>query len=435
MVLPRQILLITDKARDGHQLKTVFGRVRVHPFKLTWVRLLARAMRFLKTKEVDAIIVDLGLPDSEGIPTFEALFAVAPYTPIITLQTEDTAAAAALIKAASERGAQGYLTHAHFTPDQIIQTVENVLQRSVFERFMQQEKVRAEIALNSISDAVICTDMQGQVNYLNIAAESLTGWSRQEANGLPIVKVFQLINGVTRLHDQNPVHRVLTQDITQGLNPDTILIRRDGSEVAIEDSISPIHDGSGKLTGAVIVFHDVSAARAMASKMAHLAQHDYLTNLPNRMLLNDRLSQAITLAERGTSQLAVLFMDLDNFKQINDTLGHVVGDAILQSVAKRLIELVRKSDTVSRQGGDEFLMLVDESKHGEDAALIASKILRALEKPHAIGGKELHLTASIGISLYPHDGRDAETLINHADSAMYEAKKQGRNNFKFFRGC
>ena len=145
------------------------------------------------------------------------------------------------------------------------------------------------------------------------------------------------------------------------------------SEIPIEDSVAPIHDREGKATGAVIVFRDVSAARAMALEMTHSAQHDFLTGMPNRMLLNDRVNQAIAWAQRNSKKVAVLFLDLDGFKHINDSLGHPTGDKLLQSVAKRLVDCVRGSDTVSRQGGDEFVVLLTEVGQSEDAAITAQK--------------------------------------------------------------
>jgi diguanylate cyclase (GGDEF)-like protein len=224
------------------------------------------------------------------------------------------------------------------------------------------------------------------------------------------------------------------QDRTVGLTVNCVLIRRDGFESAIEDSAAPIHDRAGRVTGAVIVFHDVSVARAMSVKMTHSAQHDVVTNLPNRLLLNDRITQSIALALRQNKSIAVIFLDLDRFKYINDSLGHETGDKLLRSVSKRLLASVRGSDTVSRQGGDEFVILLSEISHPEDAAKSAKKILLSLSAPHSIVGQHLHIDGSIGISVYPEDGEDAETLIKNADTAMYHAKGTGRNNFQFFKG-
>jgi len=167
-------------------------------------------------------------------------------------------------------------------------------------------------------------------------------------------------------------------------------------------------------------------------ELDHLAHHDVLTDLPNRILLQDRLIQAIELARRQGAQLAVMFMDLDQFKHINDSLGHAVGDQLIQSVAQRLVGCVRQSDTISRQGGDEFVLLLPHIEHAEDAALSAQKILAAFALPHRIDQHDLHISVSIGISIYPDDGEDAETLIKSADTAMYHAKESGRNNYKFF---
>ena len=181
------------------------------------------------------------------------------------------------------------------------------------------------------------------------------------------------------------------------------------------------------------MFRDVTAARALAEQISHLAEHDSLTGLPNRLLLNDRLDQAIAQAGRKGSLLAILFLDLDNFKHINDSLGHPTGDKLLKSVAQRLQACVRTPDTVSRQGGDEFVLLLQEVQHAEDAAITARRVLKAMKEAHTIEGRELHVTTSIGISVYPDDGMDAATLMKNADTAMYQAKESGRQVFKFFK--
>src|SRR6202023_2242296 len=162
---------------------------------------------------------------------------------------------------------------------------------------------------------------------------------------------------------------------------------------------------------------DVSAARTMALQMAHSAEHDFLTGLPNRMLLSDRLCQAIAFARRQMGKVALLFLDLDGFKHINDSLGHPTGDKLLQSIAKRLVDCVRASDTVSRQGGDEFVVLLSEVEQAEDAAVTAGRLLQVVAEAHSIDQHDLHITTSIGVSVYPDDGLDAETLIKNADTA------------------
>ena len=212
-----------------------------------------------------------------------------------------------------------------------------------------------------------------------------------------------------------------------------MLVRGDGVELAVETSAAPIHDRLGGVIGAVMVAHDVTVARELSQKLARLALHDSLTDVPNRTLLSDRLDQAVMRVHRTGTSVAILFIDLDRFKHINDTLGHAVGDELLRSVAQRLQSCVRSSDTVSRQGGDEFLVLLSDVTQPHDAALCAEKIIAALDAPHHIGGHDLRITASIGIATYPGDASDAEQLLRNADFAMYQAKYSGRNNYQFFK--
>jgi diguanylate cyclase (GGDEF)-like protein/PAS domain S-box-containing protein len=425
-----RILIITDHPVDANILTDVLGSARDGPFEVEWVRYLATALKRLSMGGIDAVLVDLVLPDSKGIDTFDLLFSASPHMPIMTLGTvEDEGLAVEAV----QRGAQGYLAKGYFASSLVPQTIRNIIQRKAVEQSFYKEKARAEIALNSIGDAVICTDMQGNIDYLNIAAETITGWIREEAFGHPIGDVFKIVSGVTREPVRNTVELVLQKNEVIGLAVETVLIRRDGSETLIEDSAAPINDWDGQPSGVVIVFHDISVAHAMTKKMTHLAQHDFLTNLPNRVLLKDRIAQAIALANRNGAQLAILFLDLDNFKHINDSLGHAAGDLLLQSVTRRLIGCVRASDTVSRQGGDEFVILLSESGCEDNVVSTADKILSTLTLGHHVGDEQLHVTTSIGISVYPADGEDAETLIKNADTAMYYAKEKGRNNYQFFR--
>jgi diguanylate cyclase (GGDEF)-like protein/PAS domain S-box-containing protein len=305
--------------------------------------------------------------------------------------------------------------------------------RGLAEDALFVEKERAQVTLNCIGDAVACTDSSGNLTFLNLVAEKMTGWSWREAAGRPMAEVFRILDAATRETTPNPMRMAVGQNRTVHLPSNCILIRRDGFEIPIEDSVSPIHDREGQTTGAVIVFRDVSGAQAMALQMAHSAEHDFLTGLPNRMLLNDRVSQAIASGLRHMKKVAVLFLDLDGFKHINDSLGHPIGDKLLQSIAKRLVDCVRASDTVSRQGGDEFVVLLSELEQSDDAATTARKMLHTVAEAHAIDQHDLHVTTSIGVSVYPDDGLDAETLIKNADTAMYQAKENGRQSYQFFK--
>jgi diguanylate cyclase (GGDEF)-like protein len=174
------------------------------------------------------------------------------------------------------------------------------------------------------------------------------------------------------------------------------------------------------------------AAEHATLQMSFKAERDFLTGLPNRALLTDRLAQSIALAQRHRKRVALMFLDLDNFKEINDSLGHTVGDQVLQSASKRLLACVRHSDTVSRYGGDEFVVVLSEIEAARDAARAAEKLLKAMAAPHLIGEHRLDITVSIGISIYPDDGDEVEAVLINADTAMYQAKRDGRNNYKRF---
>ena len=296
-----------------------------------------------------------------------------------------------------------------------------------------EEKERAQVTLNSIGDAVVSTNFWGRVTFLNVVAERMTGWSLAQAQGRAVDDVFRLVDVATRRPIASPTARAIIENRTVGVGADCMLIRDGGAEMAVETSAAPIHDRQGGVIGAVMVAHDVTVARALSQKLARLALHDSLTDVPNRTLLSDRLDQAMMRAGRAGGTVAVLYIDLDRFKQINDSLGHAVGDELLRAVARRLQACVRSSDTVSRQGGDEFLILLAEVVQPQDAAVCAEKIIAALEAPHRIAGHELRISASIGIAIFPGDAADAEMLMRNADFAMYQAKYSGRNNYQFFK--
>lgn len=314
------------------------------------------------------------------------------------------------------------------------QSKSNATEHKKTDDALRTGKEYAGITLDSIGDSVLCVDLAGKITYLNAVAEKMTGWSLEEARGRPHGEVFRVVDGTS--HQPQPhdlLMLAIEHDKTFTLPNNSVMIRRDGGESAIEDSVAPIHERDDSIVGAVVVFRDTSAARAAERRLSYRAQHDFLTGLPNPVLLNDRIAQAISMARRYEKELAVLFIDLDHFKGINDSLGHAVGDQLLQSVAQRLKASVRGSDAVSRKGGDEFVVLLSEIAHAEHAARSAQKIIAAMAKAHEISGHELLVTASIGIGIYPTDGSDAESLLESADQAMYQAKKAGRNHYCFFQ--
>jgi diguanylate cyclase (GGDEF)-like protein/PAS domain S-box-containing protein len=296
-----------------------------------------------------------------------------------------------------------------------------------------EEKERAQVTLNSIGDAVVSTDFRGMVTYLNIVAVKMTGWSQTEAEGHALEHVFPLVDALTGEKIACLTTRAIIEDRTVAVDSACVLVRRDGAELAVENTAAPIHDRNGGVIGAVMVAHDVTAARELSRKLAHLALHDSLTDLPNRTLFRDRLTQALVRARRDGSSVALFYVDLDRFKQTNDSLGHNAGDLLLQGVARRLLACARSTDTVSRLGGDEFVLVLTDVHSAEDAVICADKIVRALGAPFEVGEFLLHVTASIGIAVFPDDSTDADTLLRFADLAMYEAKYVGRDNYQFFK--
>jgi len=309
------------------------------------------------------------------------------------------------------------------------------LQMPVMDGFQVMEGLK-EIELDGYLPVLVITAQPGyKLRALQLGARDF------------ISKPFDRVEVLTRLHNMLEVrllhtkskhHSLVLEQTVQelrkaesGLHATEVALSEE--KAALDDHVLQLQQANEHLVVATIealtLAEEIEKAKV---QMVHLAQHDALTDLPNRLLLNDRLAQAIALARRHGKQLAVMFLDLDRFKLINDSLGHTVGDQLLQSVAKRLTAGVRNSDTVCRQGGDEFVILLADVEHAEDAALSAQKILDALTVPHLIDQLELHVSVSIGISIYPDDGQDADALIKNADTAMYHAKEGGRNNYQFF---
>ena len=421
------VLLI--EAAEHRQVRNVLQQSKglLHVIDVTT---LDEGIAVLKSDQtLSAVLLDLSLPESRDLTAIERIRQVAPGIAIMVLAR---AADQTFGRRAVHRGATEVVITDSLDAPGLLQLIAMMFERRGLERQAFVERERAEITLNSIGDAVLTTDTQGRVTYLNAEAEALTGWKRSEAFARPLAEVFDVTDAMTGLPAADPSQLAIERNLKVRLKGNYLLVGRDDRETAIEHSAAPIHDEHGNTLGAVIVFRDIIVSRERRLQMLHLAEHDALTDLPNRLLLSDRLARAIALGRRYGRRLAVLFLDCDRFKNINDTLGHAVGDQVLRSVAKRLTTCVRESDTVSRHGGDEFLIVLSEVDELDDAGAIAEKIVRSVSEPHLVSGHELTLTASVGIAVFPEDGQDAQSLIMRADTAMYHAKGLGRNRVAFY---
>ena len=316
---------------------------------------------------------------------------------------------------------------------QVVAAIRDVTVRRQTEEALRTERERARVTLESIGDAVLTYDTSRTVTSLNRIAEDLTGWLRAQATGRPLWDIIRLHESESA--DGLPVHTDERRDASEGIyEANLLLLRRSGEALQVEVSDAPLLDGAGRVIGGVIVLRDVSQTHAMAERMAYLAQHDDLTGLPNSRLLQDRLGEALRQCEEqiGECRGALLFVDLDLFKHINDSLGHSAGDWVLQAIAERLVGNVEGQDTVSRQGGDEFVILLPDISTAEVAERLAERLIRTIELPLQFGSHTLHVSASVGVTLFPLHGTDPKMLIKQADTALYHAKQAGRGRYSLF---
>ncbi|QSX30464.1 EAL domain-containing protein [Shewanella cyperi] len=299
-------------------------------------------------------------------------------------------------------------------------------------RELSAEKERLKVTLSSIGDAVIATDLEGCISFMNPIAERMTGWLLREAEGEHIETVMNLRDADTQMRGLNPAILALNEKRIVAMALNSQLTSRDGTVYRVEDSAAPIKDELGQVIGAIMVFHDISESIAMAVKMSYLANHDQLTDLPNRILLHDRLSQACKTAKNKGRLVALFLIDIDHFKYLNDSLGHHHGDVLIKQVAKRLESLIDTDSTLARIGGDEFVLVIPEIDSPGVIDSMAQAIIRCMEEPFRLEGKEYQLSVSVGISVNPTDSESEESMMRYADVAMYRAKQQGRNRYCFF---
>ena len=301
------------------------------------------------------------------------------------------------------------------------------LQDVTLRRKTEEEMRKLSGAVEQIADSVMITNCAGVVEYINPAFETMTGYSKDEIIG----KTPRMLKSAKQ---SKAFYERLWKTILAGdVFSDVIINRRKNGDIYYEEkTITPQKDRHGNIVHFISTGKDVTERIEAQQRLHHLAHHDALTGLPNRVLLQDRLSQALTRSRWRDRNIAVMFMDFDRFKVINDTLGHDVGDKLLQQMARRLLDCIREGDTVSRLGGDEFAIILNDIASPDDVPPIADKIIATLKEPLDIDGHELFITSSIGVSLFPRDGTDSNELLKKADVAMYRAKAQGKDNFQLY---
>ena len=309
----------------------------------------------------------------------------------------------------------------------------DVTDRKQAEEALFEEKERALVTLHSIGDAVITTDAKGTVTYLNRVAEGLTGWLSADAQGLSLDTVFRIVDEETRKPVVDPVSRCIGEGRIVGLGNHPVLISREGEEHAIEDTVAPIRGRGARLLGTVLVFHDVTEARRVARQMAHDATHDALTDLVNRREFERRLEHAFVGAKEHDFRHALCYLDLDQFKLVNDTAGHAAGDELLKQVRGLLRGKFRGRDTLARLGGDEFGLLLDNCSV-KRAVKIAEMVVATLRDfRFSWKGRTFHIGVSVGVAPVTADAESSAQILAQADVACYAAKERGRNRVRVYQ--
>jgi diguanylate cyclase (GGDEF)-like protein/PAS domain S-box-containing protein len=407
-----RVLLVEDNRGDARLLEFMLMEA-LADYTLAKASSLKEAIASIREQEFDLILLDLSLPDSESKRTFWQVYAEAPAVAIVVMTgLDDEAFASELVQA----GAQDFLVKGSVDARWLARAM-----RYAIERKRAEERLRlAAQVFESTMEGIVITDARNQVVSVNPAFCAMTGFDSEEVVG----QHRNIIWGDAL--EAVPV----SQDGSNGWRGESFLRRKSGERFPVWMSITDVLGLAREVSHRVIVFAEITALKQTEARLHFLANHDPLTGLPNRLMFNERLQQALANAQRTGDQVGVLFVDLDRFKNVNDTLGHTIGDKLLQQVAGRVGACVRGTDTVARLGGDEFALILTNVQNDEDAQIVAQKILDAMRPAFDVDAHEIYITASIGIACCPPSGDVAEMLLQRADVAMYSAKSLGKDTFR-----
>ncbi|MBL8483068.1 MAG: EAL domain-containing protein [Rhodocyclaceae bacterium] len=309
-------------------------------------------------------------------------------------------------------------------PERVVGILQDVTER----RRLDDQLRQAGVVFNTTAEAIFVTDAARRIVSVNPAFTAITGFSTSDAVGADVETLIH-----ARRHS-DPFYPRLAKTEDGKWQGETYCRKKDGTVFPAWESLAVVRDADAQVSHYVCAFSDISAMRQAEDRLNHLAHHDQLTGLANRLLFADRMDHAIEQAQRKSTRCALLFLDLDDFKIVNDTLGHDAGDLLLKTIAARIKGAARASDTPARLGGDEFVVILDDVTHPEDAAILARKLLETVAEPVDLGSETVTVSTSMGIAIYPDDGGDRHELLKAADTAMYSAKQQGRNRYCFHTG-
>lgn len=416
-----RILLVEDNPGDAKLIEMLLREAheegRIAQLDLVWAPNLADARSKVDERTFDVVLLDLSLPDAHGRETYARMQQAAPDLPIVALTgNDDEKMAEALVSA----GAQDYLVKGQVEPRLLARSL-----RYAIERRRSEDKLRLVAQVFEVALEGIMVANAGQsVISVNRAFTDLTGYAEHQVMGVPMFG----------LAPSEGIFRKVwsTQSSSEHWQGEAVCHRAGGDEFPVWLNINAVKNASGTITHHVAAFNDITVLKRTEERLRHIAQHDILTGLPNRMLFEDRLNQTLALSRRNQTLAAALFIDLDRFKVVNDTLGHASGDELLRMAAHRLRSCVREADTVARLGGDEFAIILGDLSGRDDAALVARKVLQVMGRPFSLEVQDVFVTASVGISMYGEEPDGDINVMEQADIAMYHAKRAGRNNFHFF---
>ncbi len=434
---PPRILIVDD---DEPHRASLIALLRLVGYECLSAGGGSEALTLLEQHHVDLLLLDLLMPGMDGHRLMELVRTRNQDAAIIVISGDSTWAAATR---AMRRGADNFIRKP-YAADEVFSAIKKSLekreQRKVWERKMVRQRVSEQLhrfIVNKSPDFIYILDSKGRFRFVNERVGNLLGYTREELLGCPFnsLLVDVTITGKVIFNTPPDVKKTITLEVQ--LNKKPGMKSADSDPITVELTVRSAYyrnftNGRHVFLGTYGVARDISRRKQVESQICYQAHHDHLTGLPNRSLFNDRLALAIKQARRNKVGIAVFFIDLDHFKTINDTLGHALGDRALEAIASRIENCIRQGDTLSRIGGDEFVLLMPQLKVQGDAENLARNIVEILQEPFCLGHHEVLITASIGIAVYPDHGQDANTLINHADLAMYEIKGRGKNNVGFY---